>query len=170
MLQEDQWQGRYGEKLVLALAAAAGIKVSHPDPDADGVDLTLSYLGRYEGRGFPAIDVQIKSWCIPQIRGDVLAYPLRAHNFNLLTGRVGIDFSLPRLLFLVVVPRREDGYASFHDDHYRFQNCVYWHSVMNEQPLPPGQTSKTVYVPVSNIVTAGNLPHIVGREYGEEAA
>ncbi len=53
-------QGHYGESFVHALAAAAGLQLSKPYPDVDGVDWMI---GRPGGHGFksPWIEVQVKS-------------------------------------------------------------------------------------------------------------
>jgi len=169
-LQEDVWQGKYGEDLVRALSSAAGLTTSNRDIDVDGVDLNIGFPGRLSGFGFPCIEVQIKSWKSPVVRGDRLVYPLRAHNFNLLVGRVGLDFPVPRLLMLVIVPKAQAQYVRACTEHYDFSHGVYWASLMDLDPVPDSQSTKTVEVPLVNLVTSDSLVALLSTSFRREAA
>lgn len=169
-LQDDVWQGKYAEDLVRALASAAGLTTAKRDLDVDGVDLNIGYPGRLGGVGFPCVDIQIKSWRAPVVRDSSFYYPLKVHNYDLLVGQAGIDFPVPRLLFLVTVPPNVDDYVQCRDSHYQFSHRAYWVSLMHlERPVGVKGT-KVVTVPLSNSVTPETLVGLLRRQFDEEAA
>src|ERR1044071_2386392 len=95
-------QGDFGETFIRALAAAANLDALRADRDRAGVDWTLRYPAAHGRRGFPLIDVQVKSWSDPRGSEAAWRYPLEVKNYNWLAGP---DYLVPRFLFLVVVPR-----------------------------------------------------------------
>ncbi|MEU6016509.1 DUF4365 domain-containing protein [Streptomyces sp. NPDC047515] len=97
---DNNHKGDFGEQFVRALATAANLNVSN-SRDRLGIDWELTYPGRGGTRRFPQIQAQVKCWNRPKGIGASWSYPLRLHNYNLLSGR---DFYIPRFLFLVVAP------------------------------------------------------------------
>lgn len=169
-LQEDVWQGQYGEDLVRAMASAAGLLIGTRSPDVDGVDFNFRYPGRLNGRGYASIEAQVKSWKQPRIIDDKLAYPLKSRNYNNLVGTPPIDFPVARLLFLVIVPEEPADYVDICGEHYSFAHAAYWLSLMDFDRAPESSTAKTVYVPTSNLLTPDSLLTLVGRDFIAEAA
>ncbi|MFI9810697.1 DUF4365 domain-containing protein [Saccharothrix variisporea] len=170
MLQEDVWQGHYGEGLVQALAHAAGLNTSKRVLDVDGVDINIGYPGRLLGRGYPCIEAQVKSWRSPVVNDGDLMYPLRVKNYNDLVGVPGVDFPVPRLLFLVTVPDVAGDYVQRCGQHYSFHHAIYWQSLMDAPMETVNHSTKTVPVPLANLVTVDSLLELLGRDFGAEAA
>lgn len=170
VLQEDVWQGHYGEGLVQALAHAAGLNTSKRVLDVDGVDINIGYPGRLIGRGYPCIEAQVKSWRSPAVRDSQLVYPLKVDNYNQLVGVPGEDFPVPRLLFLVTVPPTTDDYVRRCGQHYSFSHTVYWQSLMHLPAETVNRNTKTVSVPIANILTTQSLLDLLGRDFRQEAA
>lgn len=170
-LERRVWQGHYGEAVVRAMACAAGLVPTKRDLDVEGVDYNISYPGRLQGRRFPAIDVQVKSWSNPKIVDGMLAYPLDRKNYDNLVGRVGVDFPMSRLLMIVVVPDSADDYINVHDNAIHLHHRVYWTSIMHYDVLPATEntSSKTIYVPLENHVEPANLVDLLCRDYDTEA-
>lgn len=169
-LQVDVWQGKYAEDLVRAVASAAGLTTARRDLDVDGVDLNIGYPGKLRGTGFPCIEVQIKSWRSPVVRENHFYYPLKVRNYDLLVGEVGVDFPVPRLLFLVIVPRNVNDYVHCLDTHYEFNHSVYWTSLMRLERPRNAKDAKVVRVPLLNVVTPESLIGLLRRRFDEEAA
>jgi hypothetical protein len=67
-----------------------------------GEDFTITGKGVVAGKRHPKIDVQIKSWSNPAGKGVDWGYPMRVEHFNELAGE---DYSLPRFLIVVIVPK-----------------------------------------------------------------
>src|SRR2546423_9499703 len=65
-LGDSGHQGDFGETFIRALAAAANLDALRADRDRAGVDWTLRYPAAHGRRGFPLIDVQVKSWSDPR--------------------------------------------------------------------------------------------------------
>lgn len=168
-LQHDVWQGEYGERLIHALSAAAGLTTSKKSLDVDGVDLSIHLPSpRAIGVGFPAIEAQVKTCRNPTYvsNGDEISYPMEVAHFNHLSGVPYVDFPLPRLLFLVVVPQSTEEYVSVENPNYIFRHNAYWCNIMSEGQISDGQGRHNVRVPTRNLLTVPSLIERVGDSYG----
>src|SRR4051794_11999548 len=102
VLDANNHQGKFRQDYIRALASAAGLLVYTPDLDHDGVDLLIRWPGRAGAAASPAIDAQVKSWSNPRKSGGTWRFGgLDEVQFNQLAGRA---FTVPRYLFLVIVP------------------------------------------------------------------
>ncbi len=159
-------QGHYGESFVHALAAAAGLQLSKPYPDVDGVDWMI---GRPGGRGFksPWIEVQVKSWSVPQGSREHWRYrELTEQQFNKLAG----EFQLHRYLFLVVVPDVADNYTEAGCQALRLHHAAYWASFRSSPPVdnPSSRKKKPVRIPKANLLTVTSLRGLMETAQAEE--
>lgn len=168
MLNPRQHQGLYGETFIRALASAAGLIVARADLDVTGEDFTISHKGVVAGRRHPKIDVQIKSWSNPDGTDADWAYPLRVEHFNELAGA---DYSLPRFLIVVVVPRHAGHYAVAQPNQLALRHGAYWVSLRDEARVDPATRSRVVVrVPKANLVTTDVLRSLVTTPLPAEAA
>lgn len=167
VMDRQTWQGHYGESVVQAMACAAGLVPTKRSLDVDGVDFHIVHPGRLGARRHPAIDVQVKSWSSPRVVDGELAYPLPRLNYDNLVGRVGDDFPLSRLLFLVTVPNDNGQYMTVGDDSISMFHRVFWVSIMHypELGVDENATSKTVYIPIENVLTPDVLRDLLCRDY-----
>jgi len=166
-LDDRVWQGHYGEAFVRSLACAAGLVTSKKDLDMDGVDIQLGHPGLLKSIRHPTLDAQVKSWSTPIGDEEYFRYPLEMHNYQNLVGTVGIDFPIPRYLFLVIVPPRKSDYTSASDDCLRLHHAAYWVSLMSETPASElsNTSTKTVYVPRKNLLTADTLVDLLSPSH-----
>lgn len=157
MLDAKQHQGKFGEDYVRVLASAAGLIIYKDDLDVDGIDLGLRAKGRY-GRVFsPAIEAQVKTWSQPTVTGGHLIYRgLNEWQFSQLAGP---DYTVPRFLFLICVPKDSSQYATSAMDGIMLRNLGYFVSLRHEQPVanPDRKRSYPVRVPTANVLTAAAL-------------
>lgn len=150
-------QGDYGEQFVQALAIVSGLDtLKSAYRDRCGVDWQIQFPGIYRLSRYPKIEVQVKTWSQPH--GDDLAwrYPLRVKNFNNLAGE---GFSLPRFLFLVIVPDYQPTWTEVSSDNFVLRQAVYWENFLYHDPLPdrPPESTHTVSVPYKNLLTTESL-------------
>ncbi|BCB86601.1 DUF4365 domain-containing protein [Phytohabitans suffuscus] len=161
-------QGYFGESFVRVLASAAGRIASKPDIDMMGVDFTLSYPGSRGTTRFPMIDVQVKSWSRAVGSVDVWHYPMKVAHFNNLAGG---GYSVPRYLFLVVVPDDEAQYAEADVDALQLRHCGYYVSLASRPQVDAGQQKQvTVPVPRQNVLTVQALRGLMHAVPAQRAA
>lgn len=103
-----QHQGHHGEGFVFAMASSAGLLISRPSLDIDGVDWLIGFPGQLGTVRSPKIEVQVKSWSKPECVGDAWTYRMRLGHYNAIAGR---GFEIRRYLVLVMVPADVAGHA-----------------------------------------------------------
>ena len=157
MLDARNHQGNFGQDYVRVLASAAGLLVYTPDLDYDGVDLLIRWPGRVGAAASPAIDVQVKSWSNPRRLGAAYNFNgLNEKQFNKLAGQ---QFTIPRYLFLVVVPRNVASYSEVLADGMLLRYQAFYTSLRSEDPVeePNEKRHRVVQVPIGNVLTDGTL-------------
>ena len=157
MLDANNHQGKFGQDYIRVLASAAGLLVWTPDLDYDGIDLGIRWPGRSGTAASPAIDAQVKSWSNPRKAGGTWRFDgLNEVQFNKLAGR---DFTIPRYLFLVVVPPDPGAYSDVLTDGLLLRYQGYYTSLRDQDPIaaPNGRRRRTVHVPVANVLTVRSL-------------
>lgn len=157
MIDPNNHQGKFGADYIRLLASAAGLAVWTPDVDLDGIDLGIRWVGRDGQPAAPGIDVQVKSWSSPRKTGSNWHFNrLNEPQFNKLAGN---DYTTPRYLFLVVVPKRKDLYTEMLTDGMLLRYQSYYVS-LRDAPLiehPSKDRHPIVPVPIGNVLTAKTL-------------
>jgi len=167
-MNSRQHQGHHGEGFVFALASSAGLLISRPSLDIDGVDWLIGFPGQLGTVRSPKIEVQVKSWSTPEGDDSAWAYRMRLGHYNALAG---VGFEVRRYLVLVIVPADVAGYATCDHDAMRMSHAAYWTSLADRPVLPAtGTEAKTVVVavPRSNLLTPETLKTLVAGD-GEES-
>ncbi|GAB2861586.1 hypothetical protein GCM10022221_71650 [Actinocorallia aurea] len=155
-------QGKFAEDYVRVLASAAGLLVYTYDLDLDGIDLGLRYSGRAGKVASPAIEVQVKSWSRPRVGEGRLVYDgLDEVQFNKL---VDGPFSVPRYLFLVVMPPGDVAYTRVETDGLTLRQLAYFTDLAGERPVarPSRERRRRVRIPLGNVLTERTLRALVG--------
>ncbi|MPZ82951.1 MAG: DUF4365 domain-containing protein [Actinophytocola sp.] len=157
MLDAHNHQGKFGQDYIRALASAAGLLVFTYDLDRVGIDLGFRYPGRAGGFSSPAIEVQVKSWSRPRpVSGEWHFDGLNEQQFNWLAGP---DYTVPRYLFLVSVPREREEYALFEPGGMTLRHLAYFLSLEDEDLVeePNPARRRNVRVPLGNVLTIKSL-------------
>jgi hypothetical protein len=148
---------------VHAVSGAAGIVIANLNFDygVDGTFKTVIKRGakRYADSGFP-LDFQLKCSKNWFDQGDKIAFDLEAKNYNDMVTRSTNAVSL--ILLLLCLPPHEDKWLTCSDDMLVLRRACYWLA------LPPGpettQTTKRVYFPRDNLLTAVALADLMAKE------
>jgi Domain of unknown function (DUF4365) len=157
MLDANQHQGKFGEDYVRVLASAAGLLVLKDDLDVDGIDLGFRATGRHGRVYSPTIEAQIKTWSASKGSSGHLTYRgLDEWQFNQLAG---VDFSVPRFLFVISVPADSRHYAASTTDGVMLRHLGYFVSLSSEEPItnPDRNRKRPVKVPTANVLTSAAL-------------
>ena len=161
MLDARNHQGKFGADYVRVLASAAGLIWSEDDVDLDGVDLCIKLPGRTP-RGFsPRIEAQVKTVSsLDAVKGVVNFDGLDHAQFNKLAGS---DFTVPRYLFLVHVPRSTNSYADLSTSGLLLRYIGYYLSLSDREPLTSSDRNRRIRVkiPLSNVLTVTSLRTLV---------
>jgi hypothetical protein len=157
MLDARRLQGKFGEDYVRVLASAAGLLVYTYDLDADGIDLGFRFPGRVNHVASPAIEAQVKTWSKPSGQaGEWHFNGLNEVQFNKLAGD---DYSVPRFLFLILVPSDARDYAALSTDGMLLRHLGYFVSLRAATPIehPNNRRRRPVQVPKANVLTVATL-------------
>jgi len=163
-----QHQGQHGEGFIVAMASSAGLLISRPSLDIDGVDWLIGFPGQLGIVRSPKIEVQVKSWSAPEGDDSAWAYRMRLGHYNALAGG---GFEIRRYLVLVIVPADVARYAICDHDAMRMSHAAYWTSLADRPVLSAAASdAKTVVVqvPRSNLLTPETLKALVAGD-GEES-
>ncbi|HET6295641.1 MAG TPA: DUF4365 domain-containing protein [Kribbella sp.] len=161
MLDAQIHQGKFGEDYIRVLASAAGLLVSQDDVDVDGVDFCIKKPGRSRFGWSPRIDVQVKTTSRPKRRAA--AFDFDGLNQSQFSKLAGTDFSVPRFLFLVIVPTRADQYAALNTAGLLLRDVGYYVSLADRAPFDEPRTDRRVRVnvPTANVLTVTSLRQLI---------
>jgi hypothetical protein len=157
VLDAQNHQGKFGQDYIRALASAAGLLVFQYDLDRVGIDLGFRFPGKPGDLASPAIEVQVKTCTKPNLVDDELHFDgLTERQFNWLAGR---DYTVPRYLFLLPVPRERKEYARFESGGMTLQYLAYYVSLEDEARIadPSPTRRRNIRVPISNVLTVRSL-------------
>ena len=163
-LTVQQHQGLHGEGFVFALASAAGLTLAKFNVDVDGVDWLIAHPGPLGGTRSPKIEVQVKSWSVPEGDDESWSYRLHVKHFNSLAGR---HWDLRRYLVLVTTPASPTDYASA-SEVMVLRYAAYWLSLADQEVRPTGPRDPqtvAVRVPRSNRLTVAGLRALVHGDH-----
>lgn len=161
MLDPRNHQGKFGADYVRVLASAAGLIWAQDDVDLDGVDLCIKLPGPTEWGFSPRIEVQVKTISTLEVRRGLVNFDgLNQEQFNKLAGT---DFTVPRYLFVIHVPRSAADYSDLSTSGLLLRHIGYYISLNDRDTLPSAQATRRIRVkiPVSNVLTAVSLRALV---------
>jgi hypothetical protein len=167
VLDQNVHQGSFGEAFVRTLAAAAGLNILRRDLDVTGVDLKLEYPDELGEIMFPTIDVQVKSWRKTRATSSAgnWTYRMKSKHFNQLAG---IGYTVPRFLFLVIVPDHWRDYTRTGPEVLMLSHCAYWVSLHSQERVDVDNIATVaVDVPQKNVVTIDTLLELMKTQVSD---
>lgn len=140
---------------VAAVVAGAGYTLSAQDFDRDGVDVQV----RAGGNMRPSIDIQLKATVqLDQNKENVVKYPLRRHNYDLLRE----ETMVPRILVVLDLPREESQWVSISAEELVLRRCAYWADI-KDFPETDNKSSVTITIDRNNRFDIPNLKDLMER-------
>jgi hypothetical protein len=146
------------------VVAAAGCWIKCHSTDCDGVDITIASSAEYKTYYGPEFELQVK--CTSRgdlLRSDYLAWTMEAGPYRKL---INPKRYLPAYLGVLVVPEDVDTWLKQDEDRLITRSRMYWRRATGLEDLSPGQGSKTVRIPRSNLFDVARLRDIM-RTIGE---
>lgn len=144
-----------------AIAAQAGLNVKRWEWD-DGIDLEVGTNKPIQGSFTLAtyhIGLQVKATENWTISDGKISYPLKSKNYNRLCSPRKFN---PEYLVLHTLPKERERWICHQDDHADILHHAYFVDLSNLPALEvredgDTQQTKTVYVPVANVLTGPKL-------------
>ncbi len=146
---------------VHALAAAAGVLCSRPDPDY-GIDLCLREVEVRDKRLWDTgvqIDVQLKATSKSLLADTEIRYDLDADGYNTLCRSAG---GVPRILVLVVLPDDEREWLSQTPDELCLRRCAFWASLEGRRETA-ARSSVRITIPRADVFSPDVIRLLMDR-------
>ena len=163
MITDQHRQEALSRAYVQAVSGAAGVNAhigSEFDYGFDGQFKPVKIRNNRRVESGFHLDFQLKCTTRWETRGDQIVYDLEAKTYNDLVDRD--PAATGAVLILMCVPNDPLERMSFEERQMTLRHCCYW------QTFAPGpaisQTTKRVFLPRSNLLTADGLISILENE------
>jgi hypothetical protein len=139
---------------VHAIASSAGYALDYVRVDHDGIDVNIKSR---EGRR-PQVEIQLKSTFRDILRATELKYPLDVATYN----RLRTDCIVPRILLVVLVPKKSEDWLEHIEERLTMFQCGYWVSLAGSSETT-NEDNITILVPRTQQFTVSALQQIMGK-------
>jgi Domain of unknown function (DUF4365) len=164
MMDISQRKEQFSFAYVRAVATVAGNTVAEPPVDDDSIDLWIA--GRVAD-GIPRpprIELQVKCTSAQSVKGEHLVYALKRKNYDDL--RL-IDPIVPRILVVVLVPRKESEWLRQSEQELVLRRCAYWTSLRGMEATT-NRGGVTIRLPRANVFSVEGLRELMRQAAGKE--
>ncbi len=168
LLPSQQIEERLSWTHVLAIASFAGASISLPEQDF-GIDGTFRQIVSLGGRLFPsgnALDFQLKASTRCGIEPDHIIYDLDVKTYNALIQRDLIQYAVPCILILKVLPRDPIQWITDSEVGLLLNGGCYWFYIQG-QPSS-NQVTVRIRIPRTQQLTSDALNYLLERSGMEE--
>ena len=148
---------KFSEAYVLAVASAAGLRMSIPNVDDDGIDLTLYARGGDGPYEAARLDIQLKCTGRGQCNAPTLYFRLPVKNYVKLRST---KYCVPRILVVVVIPADIESWLDHNGSYLALYRCAYWISLRGA-PETTRQSKEPVSIPVTQTFSVAALRQIM---------
>lgn len=156
MLTRYQIESELSLAYLQAVAAKAAFAVDIPHIDHDSIDAVVSAKGLLATDSLkrsPRIEIQLKATVNAQEnRSQQFPFSLPLKNYDELRA----DTVLPRLLVLLVLPKKDTEWLRHEPEMLILQRCAYYMSLKG-LPHSANMGHETVYIPARNMLTPDSL-------------
>lgn len=164
MITKEHAQEALGRAYIHAVAAAAGVNYSlgaEFDYGFDGHFRPVRLRGhRIVETGIP-LAFQLKcsgSWTMDE---ENVSYALKSKNYNDLVTRA--PEAEGAILILMCLPEEQDQWVTISEEEIVLRRCCYYATLAGD-PVPNENSTKTIQIPRSNLLTAENLLVVLEQE------
>lgn len=145
--------------VIRAISSACGFNTSTLEVDDDSIDIEICAKYPFElGKKSRArVSIQLKSTFSLQKQDEYISYTLKRKNYDDLR----ISDSDPRYLFVLELPKKCSQWVKQKKKFCAFKYRCYWLSLQDFDNLPAGQETKTVKIPICQIIDIHSLPKLL---------
>lgn len=147
---------------VQAIAAAAGLSLSKPEPDY-GVDGTLNEVTIINKRrcqsGF-SLNYQLKASISWQQNEDQITYDLEAQTYNDLL-QMQVDLAVPCVLILLTLPKEPQQWFECTETRVTIGGGCYWYYPKGSPTS--NQSSKRIHIDKQQLLTPKSMVNLLNK-------
>jgi hypothetical protein len=153
-----------------ALAAKEGFRCVRPMPDRDSIDVEVQSTGKLapdsvlEGA---MVQFQMKAIGKDELgakEGKFSYSKLKIKNYNDLRPKTAV----PRLLAVLVMPKKEVEWLSHSINELVMKRCMYWYSLFGLPEIQTDQLTTTVHIPEAQTLTPSKLKELLVKASYQE--
>lgn len=157
---------------IKTIAYRNGIKPV-PINEDHGVDLLLHQMVRIDQGGIPrvtesgkSLNLQLKATTERNVRieQDHCVYSLEAKTYNDLVRRR--PTVAPLFLILFILPDDEDQWVGLDENRVLLRKNAYWYLPENDEVSTNNTSSKTIRIPIGNLIQMGTFNSLFTIAYG----
>jgi hypothetical protein len=141
------------------VASAAGFSIKNHNTDYDGVDVTIFSSAEYETFYGPQFELQVK--CTSQrsvVREGSVAWRMEAGPFRKLTSKKRF---IPAYLGVLVVPGDPEAWLEQDQEKLLTRSTMYWQAAALLGEIDANADSKTLHLPLRNLLDVPQLRRIM---------
>ncbi len=152
-----QQQEQFSQAWLHAVASVAGYSVEFTKVDIDTIDARIVQFGKNgkHPKG-ELVNVQLKCTYARTPKNGSLKFPLDIRSYDRLRPKV----LNPRILLVLHVPSKCEGWLSYGLDQMVLQHCAYWTSLTGK-PSTKNIKSVTIDIPLSQKFTVNKLKQMM---------
>lgn len=160
-MQKDIHKEDFSYAYIHAVASAAKCSVQRATipMDHEGIDLTITYIGKVGKKAYPRFDAQVKCTSQDVIKKDFIKFSLEVSAYEKL---ISDCYSVPQILIVVVVPKNPNEWVIQSEAELLMKYCGYW-KYLKGNPPTPNKDSITVSLPRENIFSTDALEKLMTR-------
>ena len=126
MMDLSQRKEQFSRAYVHAIATVAGFTLYEPKVDDESVDLGIAGRIASDIPRPPRLELQLKCTSDKIIKDKDIIFSLKRKNYDDL--RLD-DLIVPRLLVVLLVPRKDDDWLKHSETETTIRHCAYWASL-----------------------------------------
>jgi hypothetical protein len=159
-MHPNKQKEEFSKAFIRVLAAHAGYKVTEVTVDDDSIDLRIQGYLENGMRRVPELDVQLKCTADDKYADKPeIIFDLKQKNYNDLCDTR--KHSVPRLLFVVVVPNDLSNWTQYADGELLMHYSAYWHTLFGQKPIY--KTRQRICILRTNVLNSDALKAIMNQ-------
>ncbi len=161
LMQKDIHKEDFSYAYIHAVASAAKCSVQRATipMDHEGIDLTITHIGKVGTKAYPRFDAQVKCTSQDVIKKDFIKFSLEVNAYEKL---ISDCYSVPQILIVVVVPKNSTEWVIQSEAELVMKHCGYW-KYLKGNPPTANKESITVSLPRENIFSTDALGKLMAR-------
>jgi hypothetical protein len=159
MMDLSQRKEQFSRAYIHAIATVAGFTLYEPKVDDESVDLGIAGRIASDIPRPPRLEIQLKCTSDKIVKDKDIVFSLKRKNYDDL--RLD-DLIVPRLLVVLVVPRKDDDWLKHSETETTIRHCAYWASLRGMEDKR-AKTKVSISFPRTNLFCVEALRELMRR-------